>query len=117
MQAQSPLSLESSPQQLQCHFQDISSDDVTAETDSSEEPFFSVNKVFNSFDELKEKINEYQKKKAVQLWTRDSRTIKAAHKRVNRYLDKRIRYYELTYGCLHGGRKFQAKGEGKRATK
>jgi len=67
----------------------------------------------------KKKINVYQKEeiKSVQLWMRDSRTIKAAHKRVNRYLDNHIKYYELTDGCLHGGRKFQVKGEGKRTTK
>lgn len=115
----SPLSLGSSPQPLDEQLEYLSQDiafDVTVETDSVE-AVFSVDDVFKSFDELKEKINVYQKKNAVQLWTRDSRTIKAAQKRVNRYLDKRIRYYELTYGCLHGGRKFQAKGEGKRATK
>lgn len=42
--------------------------------------------------------------------------IEAASKRVSRYLDKSIKYYELTYTCIHGGWKFQAKGEGKRAT-
>ena len=32
------------------------------------------------------------------------------------FSDKQIKYYELTYSCIHGGREFQAKGDGKRAT-
>ena len=46
---------------------------------------------------------------------RDSRTIEAAGKQIDRHLNKQIKYYELTYFCIHGGRKFQAKGDGKRA--
>ena len=87
-----------------------------ATEEATREVIFSLNEVFNSFDELDKKIKEYEVKKAVQLWRRDSRTIETASKRVNRYLDKRIKYYELTYSCIHGGRKFVAKGEGKRAT-
>ena len=47
---------------------------------------------------------------------RDSRTIEATRKQIDRHLNKRIKYYELTYSCIHGGREFQAKGDGKRAT-
>ena len=81
-----------------------------------EEVTFSVNDVFNSFEELDKKIKQYEGKKVVQLWKRNSRTIEAARKRIDRHLDKRIKYYELTYSCVHGGRKFRPKGEGRRAT-
>ena len=83
---------------------------------SEPEVTFSVNDVVNSFEELERKIKQYRVKKQVQLWRRDSRTIEAASKRIDRYLDELVKYYELTYSCIHGGRKFQAKGEGKRAT-
>ena len=90
--------------------------DTVTKGNEPEEVTFSVNDIFNSFDEVDKKIKQYEGKKAVQLWKRDSRTIEAARKRIDRHLDKQIKYYELTYSCIHGGRKFQAKGEGKRAT-
>ena len=61
-------------------------------------------------------IKKYESQQAVQLWRRDSRTIEAASKGVSRYLDKLIKYYELTCACIHGGWKFQTIVEGKRAT-
>ena len=80
--------------------------DTVTKRNESEEVTFSVNDVFNSFDELDKKIKQYEGKKAVQLWKRDSRRIEAARKQIDRHLDKRIKYYELTYSCIHGGRKF-----------
>ena len=70
-----------------------------------EQVTFLINDVVNSFEELERKIKQYEVKKAVQLWRRDSRTIEAASKRIDRYLDERIKYYELMHLLLCSWRK------------
>ena len=77
---------------------------------------FSVGDKFKSFDELQAKVHRYKELEFVKLWIRDSRTVTAAKKRVTRYLYSQIKYYEITYACIHGGKKFKPHGNGKRAT-
>ena len=43
----------------------------------------------------------------------DSRTIEAAHRRIDR---PSLKYYEVVYACIHGGRKFKSQGKGRRAS-
>ena len=43
-------------------------------------------------------------------------TIEAAQRRVNIVLSEHIKYYEVTFCCIHGGKKFKARGEGKRSS-
>ena len=53
----------------------------------------------------------------VKLWIRDLRSIGTAQQgRVKRKLSEEIRYYELTYACIHGGKKFTPRGKGARQT-
>ena len=80
------------------------------------EDFFSVGERFSSYTELEEKIRTYEQQTFCQLWKRDSRTIESAQKRLNRHLAENIKYYEVTFGCIHGGRRFKCRGEGKRAS-
>jgi hypothetical protein len=75
---------------------------------------FIVGESFESFEELEKKVNEYEQCNSVQLWKRDTRTIRAAQKRLNRSLNERIKYYEIVYACIHGGKKFTSIGTGKR---
>ena len=77
---------------------------------------FFVGQQFQSFEDLQSHIKLYESQHFVQFWCRDSRTVQAAQKRVNRPLSEKIKYYQLTYGCIHGGKKFKARGEGKRVT-
>ena len=70
-----------------------------------EQVTFSVNDVVNSFEELERKFKQYEVKKAVQLWRKDLKTIEAASKRIDRYLDERIKYYELKNLLLYSWRK------------
>ena len=76
---------------------------------------FAVGDTFASFEELEVKLKEYEESKCVKLWKRDSRTVQAARKRLNRPLSDHIKYYEVVYCCIHGGKKFKSKGEGKRS--
>lgn len=77
---------------------------------------FKVGLRFTTYEELSEKINEYEKANMVKLWKRDSRTVESVKKRLDRPLCPNIKFYNITYSCIHGGRKFKARGEGKRAT-
>ena len=77
---------------------------------------FCIGERFSSYKDLKEKIRRFEESNCCQLWKRDSRTVTAARKRLTRHLADEIKYYELTVGCIHGGRKFEARGEGKRAS-
>ena len=76
---------------------------------------FHENEEFKSF-ELQEKILLNGKQKFVKLWIRDLRSISAAQGRVKRPLSEAIKYYELTYACVHGGKKFKPRGKGERQT-
>ena len=77
---------------------------------------FSLGERFQSFAELEEKLKRYEALTFTKFWKRDSRTVEAARRRMNRPLADCIVYYEVTYRCIHGGRKFKARGKGKRAT-
>ena len=78
---------------------------------------FSVGEVFTSYDDLQTKVSLFEKQTFVKLWKRDSRSVEAASKRLNRALSDKLKYYEVTFCCIHGGKKFKAKGEGIHSTK
>lgn len=76
---------------------------------------FSIGDCFSSFAELEQKVKSYQVANYVQLWKRDSKTIATAQKRMpNRYFNPDIKYSELWYSCVHGGRKHNSKSTGMR---
>ncbi len=81
-------------------------------TASAQTASFTVGEHFQTFDEVKQKLEAHE----IATWIRDSRTIEGAKKRVNRPLSDRLKYYEVSYSCINGGRKFKSRGEGKRAT-
>ncbi|KAF2355671.1 hypothetical protein FHG87_013575 [Trinorchestia longiramus] len=65
-----------------------------------------VGSQFDTFDELSQRLEEFQKVERVQLWVRDSRTVTAAAKRARRKsLNPALKYAELTYSCVFGGRR------------
>ena len=76
---------------------------------------FTVGDKFATFLELEEKIHKYQKDQFVQFYKRDSRKIEAARKRAtNKNYKEEIVYSELVFSCIHGGKKFKSKSDGKR---
>jgi len=52
---------------------DAALDDVT----------FTIGELFESYDQLERKLEEYKQQKFVQFWKRDTRTIEAARKRLD----------------------------------
>ena len=64
-----------------------------------------------------EKIEKFKKTNFVDLYVRDSRSIEVAQKRLSKKLNKELKYYELKFTtCVHGGKKFSSRGEGRRKT-
>ena len=82
----------------------------------SKDVSFSVGDSFESFDALQVKIKAYERVHFVQFWRRDSCTIEAAKKRLDRPLNPALMYYELKFCCIHGGQNFKPKGNGQRIT-
>lgn len=65
-----------------------------------------VGSKFDTFEDLSQRLEEFQKVERVQLWVRDSRTVIAAAKRARRKsLNPALKYAELTYSCVFGGRR------------
>ena len=83
---------------------------------------FKVNDKFTSFDELEKKIAYYSKRNYVDLHRREARTLQTALKQrkisEERALKKaELLYYEVTYACIHGGRKkYTPRGKNVRKT-
>ena len=77
---------------------------------------FSIGESFKTFEEIEEKIKKYELSRSVQFWRCDSRTIDAAQRRIDRPLNARLKYYEVVYACIHGGKKFKYQDQGKRAS-
>lgn len=74
-----------------------------------------VGATFSTYAELENEIEKYQVENSVQLYKRDSRTIEAALRRApNREFNKAIKYSELVFSCIHGGKKFVSQSTGKR---
>ncbi|KAK7101819.1 hypothetical protein V1264_020144 [Littorina saxatilis] len=71
---------------------------------------FNVGDQFASYEEFQQALVGYEKSTFVQLWKRDSRTLAAAQGRCpNRKFNSAIKFYELTYSCVHGGKKHHSK--------
>ncbi|XP_033225059.1 uncharacterized protein LOC117178001 [Belonocnema kinseyi] len=67
---------------------------------------------FKSYDELQSAIHAYELQNFVLLWKRDSRTI--ANARTRKKIKPCLKYEELKYTCIHGGKNFHSKGMGSR---
>jgi len=77
---------------------------------------FHIGERFKSFQELENEVKRFEVATSTKFWIRDSRTIESARKRTSRQLSDSLKYYQVSFRCIHGGRKFQARGGGKRST-
>ena len=78
---------------------------------------FVVGEKFSTYDELKEKIEAYERTRNVQFCHSDSRTLEAAKKRAPRKVadaKEELLYYRISLSCVFGGKKYQNRGSGKR---
>ena len=83
---------------------------------SSEEVAFVIGEKFSSFSELKDKIDEFQKTNFVQLYVRRSRSIEATAKHApKKQFNEELKYSEIEYSCIHGGKDFKSTSTGERS--
>ena len=76
---------------------------------SSEEVIFTIGGKFSSFSELKDKTADFEKANFVQLYIRRSRSIEAAAKRApKKQFNGELKYSEIEYSCIHGGKTFKS---------
>ena len=74
---------------------------------------FIVGSEFHSFDEVSSAIKDYECVNSVTLYTRSSRSIMAAKKRApKRHFSENLKYSELDYACVHGGRQYKSHSKG-----
>ena len=73
---------------------------------------FALNEEFATFDELENKVKAYEQHHHMKTYKLDSRSVEK--KRTNKYIDPNLRFCEITYACVEGGKKFKSAGTGQR---
>ena len=76
---------------------------------------FRVGDEFNSFDDLRDKISTFGQTQFVQLYIRRSRTIiMASKRRTKKIYNEDLKFAELEYACINGGKNFKTTSTGER---
>ena len=74
-----------------------------------------IGEQFEMFEELEEAVKAYENEKYVQLYVRHSRSTTKCQVRITKKtLNPRLKYGELLYACIHGGKKFVSRSDGHR---
>jgi zinc finger SWIM domain-containing protein 3 len=71
-------------------------------------------KLFTSFNELQNAIQEYEEKNCVQLYKRTSRNILEKKNQEPYSVNMELKYSYIIFSCIHGGRNFKTVSDGKR---
>ena len=77
---------------------------------------FVMGELFQTYDDLEKKLERYERQTFTEFWKRDTRTVESAKKSMDRQLKKELKYYEVKFCCIHGGKSFKPKGKGIRST-
>ncbi|XP_011687542.1 PREDICTED: uncharacterized protein LOC105449840 [Wasmannia auropunctata] len=75
---------------------------------------FRPGEMFDSYEELEQKLDRVSRHTLVHYWRRDSRTVSGAHMKTARPISERLKYYSVKYACIYGGQKFLPRGAGRR---
>ncbi|XP_078693414.1 uncharacterized protein LOC144923086 [Branchiostoma floridae x Branchiostoma belcheri] len=73
-----------------------------------------VGAIFHSYPDIEFAINDYQLRNFVQLYIRDSRTICGTRRAKIKSFNPKLKYSEITFACVHGGRKYKSHSLGAR---
>ena len=68
---------------------------------------FQIGEHFKTFEELECKLKLYENVTSTIFSIKACRTVNAARKQTTRPLSDSIKYYQISYRCIHGGRKLQ----------
>ena len=72
-------------------------------------------KEFSSFEELSTNVKEWEGANFVTLYTRSSRSVEAARRRApKRTYNQQLKFSEIDYACVHGGREYKSTSSQKR---
>ena len=63
---------------------------------------FRVGEKIKSFKELESKLKRFEMATSTKLWIRDSRNVENARKRTTRHLSDALKYYQVSFRCIHG---------------
>ena len=74
---------------------------------------FYIGEKFQTFDSFSVKLQQFQDSNFVQLYKRSSRKYDAT-KFQGENINSELKYSEIVYSCIHGGRNFISKSEGAR---
>jgi len=69
----------------------------------------SVGDSFETYEQFRDKLNEYMQTVSTRFYRRDVRTVTAARKRLARPLNDRIKYYDIRYCCVNDGVYFKSR--------
>ena len=94
--------------------EDISHVQQEVEIETDNDNSFVVGDCFESFAKLEARVEKFENSHFVKFWKRDTRTVKAARKRMNKSIKPELKYYEIKYCCIHGGQHFKSQGKGLR---
>ena len=94
--------------------EDINHVQQEVEIETDDDNSFVVGDCFESFAKLEARVEKFENSHFVKFWKRDTRTIEAARKRMNRSIKPELKYYEIKYCCIHGGQHFKLLGKGHR---
>lgn len=83
-------------------------------TGNNDDLSFHLGEMFDSYEELEQKLDRFSKHSLVHYWRRDSRTVSGAHMKTARPISERLKYYSVKYACIYGGQKFLPRGAGRR---
>ena len=81
-------------------------------SESSVNDALTVGAKFQSFIELKNALNSFQKANFCQFYVRDSRTLQQAKKfspKLIQTVPEELKYTFVNYSCIHGGRYFKSR--------
>ena len=68
-----------------------------------------IGQKFEDFAAFESAIMRYQNAENVQFYWRDSRSVDKAQPRLEKKLNPKIKYYEVKYHCINGGKKHISK--------
>ena len=74
-----------------------------------------IGKKLEDFSSLEIAIQQYQKEENVQFLRRSSRTIEKPQPQMpDKKLHERLKYYEISFHCIPGGKNFKSRSTGMR---
>ena len=81
----------------------------------AENAVIEIGNKFSSYEELESTIRLYELRTNTEFYKRDSRTILSAREwGIKREIKSELKFYQLRYSCINGGKEHNSKSSGQR---